>query len=108
FRSRLVNATALAIVLLLPTSLLAQINVPESNNTDLIALSAQAANRWQEGTYEVWLLRGNCRLVQGNDVAVCQEAVFWINHSARNRTMVIAYLEGDVGVRLIRDREPVE
>ena len=44
-------------------------------------------------------------------VAVCQEAVFWIEHAAaasHRRTQVIAYLEGNVGVRLVRDREPIE
>ena len=30
----------------------------------------------------MWLLRGECRLVQGSDVAICQEAVFWIEHAA--------------------------
>ena len=59
----------------------------------------------------MWLLRGDCRLVQGDDGAVCQEAVFWIDHAAagsRRRSKVIAYLEGNVGVHLVRDREPVE
>ena len=58
----------------------------------------------------MWLLRGKCRLTQGLDEAVCQEAMFWIEHVAdasRPRSRVIAYLEGDVEVRLIRDREPV-
>ena len=65
---------------------LAQVNVQESNNVDPIVISAQAANRWQEGAYEVWLLRGDCRLTQGGDAAVCQEAVFWIEHAAPVRT----------------------
>ncbi len=85
--------------------------MPEGNNIDPIVISAMAANRWQEGAYEVWLLRGNCRLAQGDDVAVCQEAIFWIDHAAaasRQRSKVIAYLEGEVGIRVIRDREPVE
>ncbi|MEI8376210.1 MAG: hypothetical protein WCJ35_25600 [Planctomycetota bacterium] len=103
--------TTLALILLLPATLFAQVSLPEGNNVDPIVISAQAANRWQQGTYEVWLLRGDCRLVQGSDVAVCQEAMFWIDHAAsasRERSKIIAYLEGNVGVRLIRDREPVE
>ncbi|MGO9115393.1 MAG: hypothetical protein ACLP9L_39785 [Thermoguttaceae bacterium] len=106
-----VPAALLAFILSLPATLFAQISVPEGNNVDPIVISALAANRWEQGAYEVWLLRGNCRLVQGDDVAVCQEAVFWIDHAAaatRQRSKVIAYLEGNVGVRLIRDREPVE
>ena len=104
-------STFLALVFLLPATLFAQISMPEGNNVDPIVISAQAANRWQQGTYEVWLLRGDCRLVQGDDVAVCQEAVFWIDHApagSHQRSKVIAYLEGNVGVRLVRDREPVE
>ena len=49
--------------------------------------------------------------MQGEDVAVCQEAIFWIEHApagSQQRSKVIAYLEGNVGVRLIRDRQPVE
>ena len=109
--ARCLLATFLASILLLPATLFAQVSFPEGNNVDPIVISAQAANRWQQGTYEVWLLRGDCRLVQGSDMAVCQEAVFWIDHAAsasRQRTKMIAYLEGNVGVRLIRDREPVE
>ncbi len=100
-----------AAILLLPATLFAEVNVPEGNNIDPIVISAMAANRWQQGAYEVWLLRGNCRLAQGDDVAVCQEAVIWIDHAAaatRERSKIIAYLEGDVGVRLVRDREPLE
>ncbi len=96
---------------MLPATLFAQVNVPEGNNVEAIVISAQAANRWQQGTLEVWLLRGKCHLVQGYDEAVCQEAVFWIDHApaaSHQRSKVIAYLEGNVGVRLVRDREPVE
>ena len=85
--------------------------MPDGNNVDAIVIRAREANRWQQGTYEVWWLRGDCRLVQGSDVAVGQEAVFWIEHAAagsHQRSKVIAYLEGNVGVRLIRDREPVK
>jgi hypothetical protein len=102
---------AALLVLVLPNWLFAQINLPEENNVDPIVISAQAANRWQEGSYEVWLLRGDCRVGQGDDAAVCQEAVFWIDHAAAasaQRSKAIAYLEGNVRVRLIRDRKPVE
>ena len=103
--------TAAFLVLLLPATLFAEINLPEGNNVEAILISAQAANRWQQGAYEVWLLRGDCRLVQGDDVAVCQEAVFWIEHAAagsHQRSTMIAYLEGKVDIRLVRNREPVK
>jgi hypothetical protein len=77
--------------------------MPSGDNDAPIVISAQTANRWQQGEEEVWLLRGDCKLVQGNDVVVCREAVFWINHSAsgsRQRSRVVAYLEGNVGMCL--------
>ncbi len=100
-----------AAMLLLPATLFADIRLPDGNNLDPIVISAQAANRWQEGAYEVWLLRGDCRVQQGEDVAICQEAVFWIDHAtsaSHRRSQVIAYLQGNVCIRLVRDREPLE
>ena len=56
---------------------------------------------------------GSCgaiaELMQGDDVAVCQEAVFWIEHApagSHESSKVIAYLEGNVGVHLIRNHQP--
>ena len=98
-------------LLLLPATLFAQISIPEGSDTDPIVIRAQAANQWQQDKHEVWLLRGDCRLMQGDDVAVCQEAVFWIEHApagSHERSKVIAYLEGNVGVHLIRNHQPVE
>ncbi len=99
------------LLLLLPSTVFADVSLPEGNNVDPIAITAQAANRWQMDNYEVWIMRGDVRFAQGDDVANCQEAVFWIDHAETNskrRTKVIAYLEGDVNVRLIRDRDPVQ
>ncbi len=104
------------LLLLLPSTLFADISLPEGNNVDPIAITAQAANRWQMDNYEVWIMRGDVRFAQGDDVANCQEAVFWIDHAetasgapARvSRTKVIAYLEGEVNVQLVRDRDPVK
>ena len=104
-------STFLALVFLLPAALFAQISIPEGSEADPIVIRAQAANQWQQDKYEVWLLRGDCRLLQGEDVAVCQEAVFWIEHApagSHERSKVIAYLEGNVGVRLVRNHQPVE
>ena len=99
------------LLLLLPATLRADVTLPQGNNVDPIIITAQAANRWQQGTYEVWLVRGNCRFVQGPDAATCQEAVFWIDHAdtaTRRRAKVIAYLEGNVAVSLVRDRQRIE
>jgi hypothetical protein len=99
------------LLLLLPSTSFADITLPDGNNVDPIVITAQAANRWQMDNYEVWIMRGDVRFAQGDDVANCQEAVFWIDHAetaAKRRTKVIAYLEGDVNVRLVRDRDPVQ
>jgi hypothetical protein len=94
-----------------PAALFAQLAMPASNNDAPIFITAQAANRWQQGDEEVWLLRGDCKLVQGNDAVVCREAVFWIDHAAggpHRRTKVVAYLEGNVAMRLAQGADPVD
>ena len=83
--------------------------MPEASRTEPIAVSAEAANRWQQGSYEVWLLR-NCRIVQGADTAEAREAVLWIDRTeptASEPSKVIAYLEGNVVLRLRRQGRPV-
>jgi hypothetical protein len=99
------------LLLLVTATARADISLPDGNNIDPIVITAQAANRWQMDSYEVWIMRGDVRFAQGDDVANCREAVFWIDHAetaSRRRTKVIAYLEGEVNVRLIRDRDPVQ
>ena len=79
----------------------AQVDVPEFDRTSSVDISADAGNRWQQGAYEVWLLRGNCRITQGKGAAQSREAVVWIlrNEALDERpTNTIAYLEGDVVV----------
>jgi lipopolysaccharide export system protein LptA len=65
----------------LPLLAAAQVEFPEASQADPIAITAQAANHWQQGAYEVWLLRGNCRIGQGQDAAWSNEAVLWIDRS---------------------------
>lgn len=76
--------------------------MPPADSVQPILLSADAANQWQEGAYEVWLLRGNCRLQQGTTVGAAKEALVWIHRPAPTEpglSRVIAYLEGDVNVQ---------
>ena len=85
----------------------AQVQLPEPNQHEPIVIAAEAANRWRQGAYEVWVLRGNCRICQGAGSARSNEAALWIDHAAatgRRRSKVIAYLEGDVAIEL--DRQP--
>ncbi len=78
-----------------------QVNLPQPERAEPIAISAEAANQWQEGAYEVWLLRGNCRVQQGATVAQGGEAMVWIARPAPNEpgpSRIIAYLESNVQV----------
>lgn len=88
-------------------SVRAEVALPEFNGRDPISITAEAAHRWQEGSYEVWWLRGNCTLKQGLTQARGAEAVLWIEPAARSLdgiNKVLVYLEGDVEIDLVRDQ----
>jgi hypothetical protein len=96
------SLTAILALSFCVSSTAAPIDLPESQPAAAsIAVSAESANRWKQGTYEIWMLRGNCRIVQGADVAQSKEAVLWIDHAPATQqrpTKIIAYLEGDTTV----------
>jgi hypothetical protein len=74
-----------------------RVDLPEFSRTAPIVISAQAANQWQQGAYEVWILRGNCLIQQGTGYAKCAEAVLWIDRAEATESKpnkIIAYLEG--------------
>lgn len=90
-----------AILLLLAAPLAAEVQLPAWNAADPIAITAQAGNQWQLGSYEVWVLRGNCVIQQGQSSARSREAVLWIDRARatdHRQHRVIAYLEGNVEV----------
>ena len=79
----------------------AQIEMPAADPNDRITVTAENANRWEQGSYEVWLLRGDCHIRQGPVDARSDEAVLWIDHAEARSIRphkVIAYLEGNVVV----------
>jgi hypothetical protein len=79
-----------------------QVDLSEFRGSDPIVISAETAQQWQQGGYEVWVLRGNCRIRQGGNSARGEEAVAWIQRAdavPRRPSKVIAYLEGDVQVQ---------
>jgi hypothetical protein len=87
----------------MPLTASAQFNLPDfPTTTDPISISAESANSWQENGYEVWLLRGSCRIAQGAAIAQAREAVCWVDQARateRRPSKVIVYLEGDVVVQ---------
>ncbi|MGE0608224.1 MAG: organic solvent tolerance protein OstA [Pirellulales bacterium] len=72
---------------------------------DAITIKADAANRWSDGKYEIWALKGNCSIQQGQSFARSQEAVLWIElgRYGEQTSRFTAYMEGDVTLDATRD-----
>ncbi len=91
----------LAAALVLVRTALAQVDLPQPSSLEPIVISAPKANRWTEGSYEVWVFQEGCRIQQGLSFAQGRQAVLWIDRASLldpGRSKVIAYLEGDVVV----------
>jgi lipopolysaccharide export system protein LptA len=79
----------------------AEIAMPRPRPSAEITVRAEQANWWHEGEYQVWVLRGECEIQQGNLTARSDEAVVWVKRpDAWNNHvgLVLAYLEGEVTV----------
>lgn len=100
--SRDVCALVVGLLLVLAVSPAnAQVDLWEPRSSEPIAVSAESGTCWVQGSYEVWVLRGNCRIVQSHDVATGREAVVWVDRAdplAATPNKLIAYLEGEVRV----------
>jgi hypothetical protein len=84
----------------------AEIVLPQPSLNASIQIRADRANRWTEGSYEVWVLRGNCQIVQDQLAARGDDAVLWILRApplGDQDSRVLAYFEGGVVVEH-RDR----
>ena len=77
-----------------------QVELPTGNLGDRIEVAADGGSHWVEGSYDVYLLRGNCYIHQGLTYARSREAVLWIERARRGEPphKVIAWLEGDVTI----------
>jgi hypothetical protein len=81
--------------------------LPEPSPNASIHIRADRANRWTEGGYEVWMLRGNCQIVQDRLAASAENAVLWVLRTAplaEQDSRVLVYMEDDVVVEA-RNRE---
>ncbi len=79
----------------------ADVELPRPDPQIGVSITADAAERWSQGAYEVWMLHGNCRLEQGTMKARSDEAVLWVKRSGEygdRQNLVIAYLEGAVHI----------
>ena len=102
-------AAMLAMVLASPAA--AGVELSEFRGPQSVVVTAEAANRWQQGSYEVWVLRGNCRIMQGFTAVRSDEAVLWIDRAesgSQQPSKVIAYLEGRVVVQSTLGGKPVK
>jgi len=100
---------AILITLLLTARLFAAVELPVGNQTDPISIRAGGATHWRQGEYEVWVLRGDVQIVQGDVSARGHEAVLWIDRAeafSGQPSKVIAYLEGNVHVDFGRAGDP--
>lgn len=85
------------------------IQSPVLNSDEAIRITARQANRWQEQGFEVWHLRGDCRVAQDNMTATGSEAVVWIKRDAPRSGaghQVLVYFEGKVRVDYSHRGEP--
>lgn len=90
----------------LSRSFSSDITINSPNTNAAIVVRADRANRWHDGSHEVWVLRGNCQILQDNASTLSEAAVLWVDRqdptSSRN-SMVLAYLEGGVAVDYAHD-----
>ena len=80
----------------------ADIRLPQARQSASIQVRADHANRWQEGQYEVWVLQGDCRIVQDTVTVRSDRSVLWVRRpdsGGGSTGSVIAYTEGDVEVQ---------
>jgi len=78
-----------------------QIELPLPDSTQPIRIEAPSASHWMQGAYEVWVLEGDCRIIQGATTAQARDGVVWIHRADftdRQPSKAIIYLEGDVVV----------
>ena len=74
-----------------------EVEIPVGLPKDGITIRGDAASQWEQGSYEVWHLRGHAEVRQGEVVARGPEAILWIDRAEAFSGLpskVIAYFEG--------------
>ncbi len=76
-----------------------------STITEPITVAADWCCRWQQGTYEVWHLKGNCYINQGLTYARAPEAILWIdaNRPADEPNRLVVYMEASKAEQIVID-----
>ncbi|MEX0586417.1 MAG: hypothetical protein WD176_07225, partial [Pirellulales bacterium] len=86
---------AVALAILLPVA------SAQSTESIPLVIAADSAQKWETGSEEIWILRGNCYFNQGRAYARSQEAVVWIDRSEQatgRPTVVTTFLAGDISL----------
>lgn len=76
------------------------IELPPEDLQRPVSITAGTATHWKQGQYDVYVLRGDLQIKQGDTVATAPEAVLWIDRAepyTGRSSKVIAYLEGPQG-----------
>ena len=110
-RARVGLLLAVVLVALPAAPAPAAIDLTQFSGPQSVIVAAEAANRWQQGGYEVWVLRGNCRIIQGFTArAATRPCCGSITPTtcARQRSKAIVYLEGDVMMEMVRGGKSVK
>ncbi|MBN2292716.1 MAG: LPS-assembly protein LptD [Pirellulales bacterium] len=79
----------------------ADIDLPTPDPSQPITIEAHSGMTWQQGTYQVWVLGGDCRFTQGRTTARAINAVVWVDRGeafSNEPHRIIAYFEGNVVV----------
>ncbi len=78
-----------------------EVFLPRPVDDPAIAITAQAATKWQEGVYEVWHLSGGCSFAQGENVVQASEAIVWVEspsaETPNQPSKVLIYAEPPAG-----------
>jgi hypothetical protein len=89
--------SALLLLLVTASCALAAVDVPITDQAGEIVIRGKEARTWEQGSYEVWHIRGGAEIRQGKVVARAPEAIFWIDRAetfSGRPSKVIAYFEG--------------
>jgi lipopolysaccharide export system protein LptA len=77
-----------------------EIELPQEDTHVPVSIRAASATHWKQGQYDVYVLRGDLEIKQGDCIATAPEAVLWLDRAepyTGRASKVIAYLEGPQG-----------
>ncbi len=76
------------------------IELPQEETNVPVSIRAGSATHWKQGSYDVYVLRGDLEIKQGDTIARAPEGVLWLDRAepyTGRASKVIAYLEGPQG-----------